>query len=138
MTTPEMGSVTAARIGIVKSLALLAVALLPWPADWDNVRDVIDSVRSPELNRAEREGQAAGYYEGLIGAREGSDSSRRRCRPAVDRQPERLGPLQAGERRSVSRRRVPAIRALAVGSTHAVRPAVCHQSVWHARRPGRR
>lgn len=76
MTLPEVGSVTAARIGIVKSLALLAVALLPWPADWDNLRDVIDSVRSPELNRAEREGQAAGYYVGLIGARDGSDSSR--------------------------------------------------------------
>jgi GDSL-like Lipase/Acylhydrolase family len=76
MTTPEMGSVTAARIGIVKSLALLAIGLLPWPVDWDKVRDVIDSVRSPELNRAEREGQAYGYYDGLIGVRHGSDSSR--------------------------------------------------------------
>jgi hypothetical protein len=76
MTTPEMGSVKGARIGIVKSLALLAVGLLPWPADWDNVRDVIDSVRSPELNRAEREGQGFGYYDGLIGGREGSESSR--------------------------------------------------------------
>ena len=69
MTTPEMASVAAARIGIVKSLALLALGLLPWPADWDKVRDVIDSARSPELNRAERDGHAAGYYEGLIGGR---------------------------------------------------------------------
>jgi hypothetical protein len=76
MTTPEMGSVTAARIGFVKSLVLLAIGLLPWPVDWDKVRDVIDSVRSPELNRAEREGQGYGYYDVLIGAREGSDSSR--------------------------------------------------------------
>jgi hypothetical protein len=76
MTTPEMASAATARIGIVKSLALLALGLLPWPADWDKVRDVIDSARSPELNRAERDGHAAGYYEGLIGGREGSDSSR--------------------------------------------------------------
>jgi hypothetical protein len=73
MTTPEMGSVASARAGVVKSLALLAVGLLPWPADWDNVRDVIDSVRSPEMNRAERE--ARGYYGGLIGTWEGSGSS---------------------------------------------------------------
>ena len=76
MTNAEMGTVAMARIGIVKSLALLAVGLLPWPSDWDKVRDVIDSVRSPELNRAERDGHAAGYYEGLIGGREGSESSR--------------------------------------------------------------
>ena len=50
MTTPEMGSVATARIGIVKSLALLAVGLLPWPVDWDKVRDVIDSV---PLSRAQ-------------------------------------------------------------------------------------
>ena len=65
MTTSEMGSVATARIGIVKSLALLAVGLLPWPADWDNVRDVIDSVRSPELNRAERDGHAGRLLRGL-------------------------------------------------------------------------
>ena len=57
MTPPEMGSVTAARIGIVKSLALLAVALFPWPANWDNLRDVIDSVRFPELNLADARGK---------------------------------------------------------------------------------
>ena len=76
MTTPEMASLATARIGVVKSLVLLALGLLPWPTDWDKVRDVIDSARSPELNRAERDGHAAGYYEGLIGGREGSDSSR--------------------------------------------------------------
>jgi hypothetical protein len=75
MTTPEMASLATARIGIVKSLALLTLGLLPWPSDWDKVRDVIDSVRSPELNRVEREGHAAGYYEGLIGGRDGSGSS---------------------------------------------------------------
>jgi GDSL-like Lipase/Acylhydrolase family len=76
MTTTEMGSVTTARFGIIKALALLALGLVPWPADWDKVRDVVDSVRSPELNRAERDGHAGGYYEGLIGGREASDLSR--------------------------------------------------------------
>ena len=76
MTTPGLARVATARTGIVRSLALLAVGLLPWPTDWDRVRDVVDSVRSPELNRAERDGHAEGYYEGLIGGREGSDSSR--------------------------------------------------------------
>ena len=67
MTTPEMASVVDGPNRHPQSLALLVVALLPWPADWDKVRGVIDSARSPELNRAEREGHAAGYYEGLIG-----------------------------------------------------------------------
>ena len=76
MTTPEMGSVATARTGIVKALALLALGLIPWPADWDKIRDVVDSVRSPELNRSERDGHAYGYYEGLIGGRDGADLSR--------------------------------------------------------------
>jgi hypothetical protein len=76
MTTTELARVATARTGIVRSLALLALGLLPWPADWDRVRDVVDSARSPELNRAERDGDAAGYYEGLIGGREGSASAR--------------------------------------------------------------
>ena len=138
MTTPEMGSVTAARIGIVKSLALLAMGLLPWPVDWDKCPRRDRQRPLPELNRAEREGQAAGYYEGLIGVRRWLGLVTRRCCPSADRQPERLGPVQAGERRSLSRRRVPPIRASAIGRAHAVRPAVCHQSVRHARRPGRR
>ena len=52
-----------------KSLALLVVGLLPWPADWDTRPRRGRQRRSPELNRAEREGHAAGYYEGLIGGR---------------------------------------------------------------------
>ena len=76
MTIPELGPAATARIGIINALFLLALGLLPWPSDWDKVRDVIDSVRSPELNRAERDGHAAGYYEGLIGGRDGADLSR--------------------------------------------------------------
>ena len=68
----ESGSVSRARIGIVQSALLLAVAIFPWPACWDRVRGAVDSARSPEMNRAEREGRAAGYYEGLIGGNTGS------------------------------------------------------------------
>ena len=68
-----MASVATTRIGMLQSLVLLVLGLVPWPADWDKVRGVVDSARSPELNRAEREGHAAGYYEGLIGGSDGSD-----------------------------------------------------------------
>ena len=69
---------------------LLVVAFLPWPPRWDRVRGAVDSARSPELNRAEREGHAAGYYEGLIGgnswrrrlARRSAHSGSRASRPA--------------------------------------------------------
>ena len=74
MTTHEIATVSTARIGILQSLVLLAVGLMPWPVDWDKVRGMVDSARSPELNRAEREGYAAGYYEGLIGGGDGSDA----------------------------------------------------------------
>ena len=58
MMTTETASWRATRIGMLQSLVLLVVALIPWPADWDRVRSIVDSVRSPELNRAEREGHA--------------------------------------------------------------------------------
>jgi hypothetical protein len=76
MTAPEMASVATARLGVFKSLALLVLGLLPWPPDWGRLRDVVDSARSPELNRADRDGHAAGYYEGLIGGGHGSDTAR--------------------------------------------------------------
>ena len=76
MTAPEMASVATARQGVLKSLALLVVGLLPWPPDWGRLRDVVDSARSPELNRADRDGHAAGYYEGLIGGGHGSEHAR--------------------------------------------------------------
>jgi hypothetical protein len=72
MKTPESGSVARVRIGIVQSFALLAVASLPWPVCWERVRGAVDSARSPEMNRAERESHAAGYYEGLIGGHDGT------------------------------------------------------------------
>ena len=73
MTTPEMASVTSVRLGIIKSLGLLVLGLLPWPTDWDMVREAVDSIRSPDSNRTEREGRATGYYESLISGRESTD-----------------------------------------------------------------
>ena len=55
----------------------LALAILPWPACWERVRGAVDSARSPEMNRAEREGHAAGYYEGLIGGTASTDRAQR-------------------------------------------------------------
>lgn len=52
---------------MLQCVMLLFATMIPWPADWDKLRSVIDSSRSPEFNRAEREAHAAGYYEGLIG-----------------------------------------------------------------------
>ena len=95
MKSPESGSVSTARIGIVQSLLLLVVAIFPWPAGWDRVRGAVDSARSPELNRAEREGHAAGYYEGLIGGKRRRGRIARRSVAPADRQAERLGPLPA-------------------------------------------
>lgn len=63
-----------ARVCFLQTLALLALA--PIPAGWARTRSVIDSVRSPELNRADRETSAGGYYEGLIGGGDGPQGGR--------------------------------------------------------------
>jgi hypothetical protein len=76
MTAPETASVATARLGILKSVALLVLGLCPWPLYWGRLRDVVDSARSPELNRTDRDGHAAGYYEGLIGGGHRSDTAR--------------------------------------------------------------
>ena len=76
MTAPEMASVATARLGILKSLAILVLGLCPWPPDWGRLRDVVDSARSPEFNRADRDGHAEGYYEGLIRGGHGSATAR--------------------------------------------------------------
>jgi hypothetical protein len=76
MVTTQSTSVASGRINMLKSVSLLLVVLLPWPQGWTRVRSVIASARSPELNRAEREVQAAGYYEGLIGGGDGPEGAR--------------------------------------------------------------
>ncbi len=63
MSIPTLSPTWSARWGLVQCVMLLGLAMVPLPADWEGLRGLIDSARSPELNRAER---AAGYYEGLI------------------------------------------------------------------------
>jgi hypothetical protein len=77
MKVLESSSVSRARIGLIQSALLLVVAIAPWPSRWDRVRGAVDSARSPEMNRAEREGHAAGYYEGLIGGKSGGSEALR-------------------------------------------------------------
>jgi hypothetical protein len=76
MATSQATSVRSARITLAGSLLLLAVAVIPWPKQWTILHLVIASARSPELNRAERDIHAAGYYEGLIGSGEGPEGAR--------------------------------------------------------------
>jgi hypothetical protein len=76
MATTQATSVAAARVIMLQSLALMALAVTPWPERWAGFRSVLASARSSELNRAEREAQAAGYYEGLIGGAEGAGGPR--------------------------------------------------------------
>ena len=73
MVTNPATSVASARLVMLQSGLLLGLALVPWPEKWVSLRSVIASARSPELNRAEREVHAAGYYEGLIGGGDGPE-----------------------------------------------------------------
>jgi hypothetical protein len=61
---------------MLQCIVLLFATIVPWPAEWDKLRNMIDSSRSPEFNRAEREAHAAGYYEGLIGGIENREGTR--------------------------------------------------------------
>jgi hypothetical protein len=64
-----------ARLCFAQTLGVLVLGLVPLPVGWTWARSALDSTRSPELNRAERETSAGGYYEGLIGG-DGSEGSR--------------------------------------------------------------
>jgi hypothetical protein len=75
MTSSQGVKARLARIPILESVALLCVAVLPWPQGWTGFRGLIDTARSPELNRTDRDIHATGYYEGLIGGGEGSEGS---------------------------------------------------------------
>jgi hypothetical protein len=76
MTKTQTTSVAVTRAGMLQCIMLLVMTIVPWPADWDELRSMIDSSRSPEFNRAEREAHAAGYYEGLIGGIEHREGTR--------------------------------------------------------------
>ena len=65
-----------ARMCFLQTLALLCLALVPFPETWARARAALDSACSPELNRADRESTAGGYYEGLIGGGDGPQGAR--------------------------------------------------------------
>lgn len=75
-TTFDPPTLRPARVCFVQTLALLVLGLglLPLPIGW--ARSALESARSPELNRADREANAGGYYEGLIGGGEGPQGAR--------------------------------------------------------------
>jgi hypothetical protein len=73
MMTTQTAWVAGVRTGFLQSVILLVVALIPWPDDWDLVCNFVDSARSPESNRLDRDGHAMGYYESLIGGGDGAD-----------------------------------------------------------------
>jgi hypothetical protein len=57
------------------TLGLLLIGFAPVPHDWPRARSALETARSPELNRADRE-SVGGYYEGLIGGGESPDTGR--------------------------------------------------------------
>ena len=59
------------RVCFLQTLGLLLLGLIPLPMVWARPRAVLDSARSTEPNRGDREATAAGYYEGLIGGGDG-------------------------------------------------------------------
>jgi hypothetical protein len=73
MMTTEAGSIASMRIGAMKSVFLLVVALVPWPENWDTICNFVDSARSSESIRDGRDGHTMGYYESLIGGSDGVD-----------------------------------------------------------------
>ena len=86
---------------------VLAVGLVPWPRDWARARSALDSARSPELNRADREASAGGYYEGLIGGVDGTEGTALRADAPAAGQADRLGPLPRRQRLALPARRLP-------------------------------
>jgi hypothetical protein len=68
--------IRSARICFAQTLVVLIVGLLPIPAGWALARSALQSTRSPDLNRADREASAGGYYEGLIGGGDSPEGAR--------------------------------------------------------------
>ena len=57
-TTPEMYRLRPARVCFLQTVALLLLGLAPIPAGWARARGAMDSMRSGELNFADREAKA--------------------------------------------------------------------------------
>ena len=66
----------AAWLCFTQTLVVLLIGLAPIPAGWARARSALQSARSPDLNRADREASAGGYYEGLIGGGDGPEGAR--------------------------------------------------------------
>jgi hypothetical protein len=73
--SPAQGN-RAARLCFVQTLIVLVIGLLPIPVGWARARSAMESTRSPDLNRADREATAGGYYEGLIGGGDSPEGAR--------------------------------------------------------------
>jgi hypothetical protein len=71
---PEPSPLRPARVCFIQTLGLLLLGLTPLlgpaPLPYGWARAALDSARSPELNRGDREISAGGYYEGIIGVGE--------------------------------------------------------------------
>ena len=57
----DLTSLRRAHLCFGQTLAVLVLGLIPLPLGWATARSVLESARSPELNRAERESSAGGY-----------------------------------------------------------------------------
>src|SRR5262249_34520630 len=68
MLEPQPTTVINTRLGVLQCLVLLTIALTPWPSEWAEVHNAMDSARSSETRLTGREGNAVTYYESLIGA----------------------------------------------------------------------
>jgi hypothetical protein len=66
----------AARLCFAQTIVVLIVGLLPIPEAFSRARAALNSARSPELNRSDREATATSYYEGLIGGGDGPEGAR--------------------------------------------------------------
>ena len=66
----------AARLCFAQTLLVLIAGLVPVPAGWARARSALESARAPDLNRADREAGAGGYYEGLIGGGDSPEGAR--------------------------------------------------------------
>jgi hypothetical protein len=72
---PTRGTLRTARVCFAATLTLLLVGVAPVPPRWSHLRELLGAAKSPELNRADRDELAGGYYEGLIGGGDGADAS---------------------------------------------------------------
>ena len=75
-TSHDPPRLAAARVCFVQTLALSLLGLLPFHLGWSATRSAMESARSHELNRADRDASSGSYYEGLIGGPDGPQGAR--------------------------------------------------------------